>query len=1029
MPTMNRTLALSFAVAVTCAALGAQAPSGVTSDALKGLPLRSIGPDITTGRISDIDIDPKNPNVWYVASASGGLFKTENRGNTFTPIFDEGGAFSLGAVVVDPKNSDIVWLGTGENNNQRSVAYGDGVYKSIDAGKTWKRVGLEHSEHIQNIIIDPRNSNTVYVTAIGPLWTSGGDRGLYKTTDGGATWKAVLTVNEDTGATDVVIDPKKPDTLYVAMLQRRRQVGQLIGGGPGSGIYKTTNGGASFTKLTKGLPTVEMGRVGLGINPKNPSTVYALVTAQKGQGGFFRSDDGGASWTRIGRQVNEGRGGAGGRVGQAPTAPAPPALPACGPIGSPEPTPAAAEGGRGGRGAATDDCYRGGDPGYYNEIFVDPENPESIYSTWTNISRSEDGGKTWRTLSLQGVHVDHHEVVWDPSDHRHMLIGNDGGLYETYDGMKTWRHFVNLPLSQFYRISTDNAVPFYHVCGGAQDNGSVCGPSRTRNRVGIRTSDWYSVGGGDGFQGRVDPEDPNIVYAQSQEGGMTRLDLRTGVSVGVHPRTNNTFGMAQEDIDAEVRTGRGVVGGGAFGGGEAPAAPPAATPPAGTAPPAGVTPPAGGTPPGATAPAGATPPQGRGGRGGAGGGRGGAQGLGRWHWDAPFIISPHAARRLYIAGDRVYRSDDRGDTWTPVSGDLTRNLDRATIPIMGKVWPADSVAYMEATTRLSTVTALDESPLLEGLIYAGTDDGLIQVTEDGGKTWRKVEGIQGLPEYTYVTDVQPSARDASTVFATFNDWNRGNFKPYLMKSTDRGRTWTSITGDLPQRSGAWSIVQDSVDPNLLFVGLEFGLYATVDGGQHWVKMAGVPTTQVRDIAIQKREGDLVAGTFGRGVFILDDYTALRDVTPQGLAEPARLYPMRDAYQYNELNQAEAAWGNTTSQNPPYGALLTYSVGQAPPGGAKLAVTIADDQGKQVRRMELTGDAAAPGLHRMAWDLRGDAPAGRADAPATFGGGRGRGNGGPTVAPARYTATIGTVTGDAFTAIGKPVSFLVIPLVR
>jgi photosystem II stability/assembly factor-like uncharacterized protein len=1002
---MNRTLALSLAVTVACAALGAQTPPVVTADTLKGIPLRSIGPHITTGRVSDIEIDPKNPNVWYVASASGGLFKTENRGNTFTPIFDEGGSFSLGAVVVDPKDSNIVWLGTGENNNQRSVAFGDGIYKSLDAGKTWKRMGLEHSEHIQNIVIDPRNSNVVYVTAIGPLWTSGGDRGLYKTTDGGATWKAVLTVSADTGATDMVMDPKKPDTLYVAMLQRRRQVGQLIGGGPESGIFKSTDGGAKWTKLTKGLPTVEMGRVGLGINPKNPKTLYALVTAQKGQGGFFRSDDAGASWTRIGRQVSEGR-------GSDPNAPQPPPPAPCGPIGSPAPSPAPAPDGRGGRGA-TDDCFRGGDPGYYNEIFVDPENPETVYSTWTYLSRTEDGGKTWKIVPLPAVHVDHHEVVWDPSDRRHMLLGNDGGVYETYDGMKTWRHFTNLPLSQFNRISTDDSRPFYKVCGGAQDNGSVCGPSRTQNRAGIRTSDWYNVGGGDGFQGRVDPDDPNIVYAQSQQGSLTRLDLRTGVSVGISPRTTNVSGLAPEDLDAEVRTARG----GGFGGGEIPATPAATTRPAAT-PPAGATPPEG-----------AAPPQGRGGgQGGAGGGgRGGGLALGRWHWDSPVIISPHASRRLYFAGDRVYRSDNRGDTWTPISGDLTRNLDPTKIPIMGKVWPPDSVAFNEATTRLSTITTLDESPLLEGLIYTGSDDGLIQVTEDGGKTWRKADPIQGLPEFTYVTDVQPSARDVNTVFATFNDWNRGNFKPYVMKSTDRGRTWTSISGDLPSRSGAWSIVQDTVNPDLLFLGTEFGLYATVDGGTHWAKMSGVPTSQVRDIAIQKREGDLVAGTFGRGVFILDDYTALRDLTPQALAERARLYPMRDAYQYNELNQVEATWGNTASPNPPYGALMTYSLG-APAGDVKPAIQIADDQGKQVRRIELTGDAATPGLHRVAWDLRGEPPAG-APGPAAFGGGRGRGNAGPPVAQARYTATIGTVSGDTFTAIGNPVSFLVIPLPR
>ena len=973
---MNRTLVLSLAVAAACASIGAQSPSGITAEMLAGMPLRTTGPDITTGRVSDIDIDPRNPNVWYVASASGGLFKTENRGNTFTAIFDDGGSYSLGAVKIDPKDSNVVWLGTGENNNQRSVAFGDGIYKSTDAGKTWKRMGLENSEHIQNIMIDPRNSNTVYVTAIGPLWRAGGDRGLFKTTDGGATWKNVLPGSENSGATDIVMDPRKPDTIYVAMLQRRRAVGQLIGGGPDSGIFKSTDGGAKFTRLTKGLPTVEMGRVGLGINPKNPNTLYALVTAQRGQGGFFRSDDAGASWTRIGRTVSEGRGGAG-RGGQAGPPTPPPA--ACGPLGSsdtsaPAAAPEGEEGapqGRGGRGGPSDDCFRGGDPGYYNEIFVDPVNPETIYSTWTNISRSEDGGKTWRTVPLPGVHVDHHEVVWDPADHRHMIIGNDGGVYQTYDGGKHWRQFTNLPLSQFYRISTDNARPFYNICGGAQDNGTVCGPSRTLNRVGIRTSDWYSVGGGDGFQARVDPEDPSTVYAQSQNGSLQRLDLRTGISVGIRPTPANTAGL--------------------------------------------------------DTPAAAAAPQGRGGRGG--------QGVGRWNWDAPTIISPHSPRRLYFAGHRVYRSDNRGDSWTVVSGDLTRNLDRTKIPIMGKVWPSDSVAYMEATTTLSTITALDESPLLEGLLYTGTDDGLIHVSEDGGATWRKVESsaltATGAPEFTYVTDVQASSRDVNTVFATLNDWNRGNFKPYIVKSTDRGRTWTSIAGDLPQRSGAWSVVQDHVNGNVMFAGMEFGLYATVDGGAHWVKMSGVPTVQVRDVTIQKREGDVVAGTFGRGVFILDDYTALRELSSQALGERARLYPLRDAYQYNELGQYEASPGNTTYPNPEYGALLTYSIGRAADG--KMAIQIADSQGQQVRRIELTGDALKPGVHRVAWDLRKDPPAPAAGGRGGQGGGGGfggrGGNAGPPVAQARYTATIGTLNGDTFTAVGKPVSFLVVALPR
>jgi photosystem II stability/assembly factor-like uncharacterized protein len=959
-------LAAGVLTAVTVVTLPAQSGApALTSEMMKPLAFRSLGPSLTTGRISDVTIDPKNPNVWYVAAASGNLWKTENRGNTWAAVFDDQGAYSLGTVTVDPKDSNVVWLGTGENNNQRSVSFGDGVYKSTDAGKTWKRMGLENSEHIQNIVVDPRNSNVVYVSAIGPLWSAGGDRGLFKTTDGGHTWKPVLSISPDTGITDVLMDPKNPDVLYAAALQRRRAVGQLIGGGPESGLFKSTNAGQTWTKLTRGLPTVELGRIGLAVNWKNPRTIYALITAQLGQGGFFRSDDAGATWTRIGRTTGGGGRGRGGAGNEPPKA--------CGPVDPGVKPPA-----DGGRGGINDDCYRGGDPGYYNEIFVDGHDPETIWSLQTFVDRSTDGGKTWTQVAMPGVHVDHHDIVFDAADRNHIILANDGGLYETYDGMKTWRHFTNLPLSQFYRVTTDTTKPFYNVCGGAQDNGTICGPSRTRNRVGIRTSDWYAVGTGDGFQPRVDPEDPATVYVQSQEGALSRLDLTTGRSISIRPRAQTTT------VD--------------------------------------------GKPPAAAAPA----PQG-GGRGGPGQAR-----FGRWHWDSPLIISPHSSRRLYYGGDRLYRSDDRGDSWATISPDLTRQLDATKIEIMGKVWPPYSVAFNQATTTLSTITAVDESPLLEGLLYVGTDDGLVQISEDGGRNWRKVETFPGVAGYAYVTDVFASPRDVNTVFATMNNYQRGDFKPYVVRSTDRGRTWTSISGNLPLRSGAWSVVQDHVNGDLLFAGLEFGVWFTVDGGQTWTQLkAGLPTQQARDLVVQRRENDLIVGTFGRGAFVLDDYSALRDLTPQVLTEDARLLPLRDAYLFDELAQQEAAWGNETTANPPVGAVFTYSVGKAPESSASLVLTITDDGGRQMRRLEVPGGF---GLNRVTWNLRGEGSTaedrgggrgtgGSDDAQTGQGTGRGGAPQAPLVAPGRYRASLGILAGDTVKAIGPSQSFQVVALPR
>ena len=972
-------------IVMTAILAGLLTPSGVahaqaggagrlTSNLLSGIQLRSIGPTLATGRVADIEIDPNDSNVWYVASAFGGLWKTTNRGISFDPVFDEGGSFTMCCVVVDPKDSNVVWLGTGENASQRSAHFGDGIYKSTDAGATWRRMGLETSEHIGSIAIDPRDSNVVYVGAEGPLFAAGGERGVYKTTDGGETWTEVLRISDDTGVSDVLLDPKNPDVVYAAATQRRRRVGQLIGGGPEGGVYKSTDAGRSWDKLGGGLPTGNVGGIALAIDGRtNPTEIFALAVAQGEQTGLYRSRDDGRSWERIGR--SEGRGGRGG-----------------------------AAGGRGGRGGGEEgpNWFRGGNPEYYHELYLDPHRPGVMYSVNTNMDMSTDGGETWVRAGwesgggMNSVHVDHHAIEFDPDNPDHILLGNDGGMYETYDGGETWRFFANLPVTQFYKMSVDNSKPFYNVCGGTQDNWSFCGPSRSLSPWGVRTSDWYIIVGGDGFQTRSDPEDPTIVYGTSQSGGIRRLNLRTGEGASIRPRVGPTPGADDDEQDDEDQ------------------------------------------------------PQGRGGGRGGRGGRGGGDGE-RVNWDAPYIISPHSPTRLYWGSNYLYRTEDRGDTWTRISGDLTRDLDRDTIPIMGRVWTENAVRQNASTTPLSTIVSLDESPLLEGLIYVGTDDGLLQITEDAGRNWRTADQFPGVPRWTYVSDVFASPRDANTVFVTLNNWQRGDFHPYIVKSTDKGRTWTSIAGDLPPRHDVWSVIQDHLDGDLLFAGTEFGVFTSVDGGSHWIELeGGMPPAQVRDMAVQRRENDLVLGTFGRGFFVLDDYSALREIDEQALAEEARLFPLRDAYMYNPIGQAPAGSagmgplaGNWVAPNPPYGAVFTYHVRQDLPEGQDLVLTVADDEGAQVRRMEIDKEA---GLRRVTWNLRRDPPppspedetgaagaagrggraggAGRGGGRGGLAGGRGGGQG-ALVEPGRYHASIGKRTGDDVTPLGPIQSFRVV----
>ncbi|MEX2270079.1 MAG: hypothetical protein WD690_01320, partial [Vicinamibacterales bacterium] len=555
------------------------------------------------------------------------------------------------------------------------------------------------------------------------------------------------------------------------------------------------------------------------------------------------------------------------------------------------------------------------DPQYYGEIYVDPSDSERIFAVDQNIHVSNDGGRTFEAADYP-IHVDHHEIYIDPANTRHMIIGNDGGLYESWDRGATFRHFLNLPLEQYYRVGLDNASPFYHVCGGTQDNGSMCGPVRTANRIGIRSADWIRVGGGDGMQPRVDPADPNIVYSMSQNGSISRLDLRTGESRGIRPAENVRQGV-------------------------------------------------------------------------------------RWNWESPFIISPHNAARLYLAGSTLFRSDDRGDTWKAVSGDLTRAIDRDTLPIMGKVWGPDAVWKNVFTTDYGVASSLDESVLREGLIAVGTDDGLIQITEDRGATWRKIETFPGVPEKAYVSDIALSQHDPNVMYAAFQHFQYGDFRPYVLKSTDLGRTWTSIAGNLPERGSAWSIAEDHVNPGLLFLGTEFDLFVSLDGGGAWHALGGLPTIMSRDLAIQKRENDLVVATFGRGMYVLDDYSALRHVTPASLTRDAALFPLRPAYQMPLRGYVGDA-GTYTSENPPYGALFTYHVARVPEGGT-LALKITDAAGSTVRDLQVP---ATRGFHRVAWDLRRNAPARPGGAPAGRGrGGRGAAPQGEPVTPGRYTATL------------------------
>ena len=894
-----------------------------TEKTFAGLKLRNVGPALMSGRIADIAIHPNDNNEWIIAVGSGGVWKTENAGITWKPIFDDQPSYSIGCVTYDPNNPHVIWVGTGENVGGRHVGYGDGIYRSQDGGASWENMGLKESHHISKIIIHPEASNIIWVAAQGPLWAKGGERGLFKSIDTGKNWKKVLGDDEWVGVTDIVIDPRDPDWCYAATWQRHRNVAAYLGGGPGSGIHRSDDGGETWEKLTRGLPESNMGKIGLAISPQKPDVVYAAIELDRRMGGVYRSTNRGASWVKQSGAVAGATG-----------------------------------------------------PHYYQELYASPHKFDRLYLMDARMQVSEDGGKNFRRLNNEHKHVDDHAIAFRLDDPDYLLVGSDGGLYESLDLEKNWRFIANLPVTQFYKVALDDAEPFYTIYGGTQDNNTQGSPSRTDNVNGIRNSDWFITLFADGHQPATEPGNPDIMYSEWQQGNLVRVDRTTGETVFIQPQPE-----ADEDYE-------------------------------------------------------------------------------RFNWDAPILVSPHSPTRLYFGSQRVWRSDNRGDSWIAISGDLTRDQERITLPIMEKTWSWDSPWDISAMSNYNTITSLAESPLQGGLIYAGTDDGLIQITEDGGENWRQKEvgSLPGVPKTAFINDIKADLHDVNTVYIALDNHKFNDLSPYLLKSTDRGKSWRSIKGNIPERTLIWRLVQDHVESNLLFAATEFCIYFTINGGYRWTKLTGnVPTISFRDLAIQRRENDLVGASFGRGFFVFDDFSVLRHISEVQLKQEATLFPSRKAWWYierqplggSEKGSQGAAY--FTAPNPPFGAVFTYYLAEALktkksvrqekekeliaknmdvkfPGWDEVEaerrqakpliwLTVKDSDGNVVRRIK---GPIKKGFHRVAWDLR---------FPSTLAIGEQRNEDdeeptGVMAAPGEYTVTLSKQVDGTITDLSEPMSFKV-----
>ncbi len=906
---MNSRFSIRFATALLVpTAVTPPLHAQVTTAQLDGLRPRNIGPAVMSGRIVDLAVAESDVWKFYVASATGGVYKTSDNGITLTPVFENEGTHSVGAIALHQRDTAIVWVGTGERANRQSSSWGDGVYKSTDGGETWTNMGLRESRHVGRIALHPEDPDLVYVAAMGHLWGPNEERGLYRSSDGGTTWDPILQIDEHTGAVDVALDPNDPDVVYAATYQRERRAWGFHGGGPGSALYRSMDGGDSWERLTgpgiaRGLPEGELGRIGISIYRSDPRIVYASVeqgyrynasTAYtERRAGIYRSEDHGDTWELM-----------------------------------------------------SDWNPR---PMYASQILVDPSDDQRIYMV-NSYSFSDDGGRTF-TVPPQSLHGDDRLVWVNPADSRHVMKADDGGLGISYDRGLRWLYISDLPVSQYYRIAVDMARP-YNVYGGLQDNGSWMGPSETWRQDGIVNSDWRKLGGGDGFLNLPDTTNNTVIYTESQYLGLSRFNLRTGERTSIRPGdpTGHIAGRRNWETWREV----GEFEDQRLGNAMAPA-----------------------------------------------------------NWDGPFTISPHDASTLYAGTNILWKTNDRGDSWQAL-GDLTTRVDRRTLPIMGQMPHDDLPSLDDGIPYYPTISAVAESPLRQGLIYAGTDDGRLHVSHDGGERWidltdpgvsdsdhgAAAQAFPGLPTGAWVSGIEPSRHDEGRVYAVWNNYRNDDYANYLYRSEDYGQSWVSITGDLPADRVLRTVREDLRNGSVLFLGAEIGLYYTMNGGERWTELrGGMPTLPFNDLVIHPRENDLVLGTHGRGIWILDQINALQELTAEMIEgdESVHLFTVEPAVQIRRAGGAAHA-GDVyyRGENPPHGAILDYWLGADADSDA-VEIAIEDGEGGRVATVEGT---ARQGMNRVVWDLRHTVAA-----AGGGGGGFGAGRGGPLVVPGAYTARL------------------------